>query len=197
MSPSLFSNSLFVFPLLIPIWSFHSSLLIDADCVLLFRPVFQCRSLGNSWGGWGFKALKDGLITCRHSVRGFNRLCQPCLGVQRGAGVPAWYPLLCSYWRFINFENKERKAEARGFDLAKGCQLLYILYHTKLLVWPRLSLWKGANRQMSHRFSLWSIDSRGQHLQPSKWSIILVEAFFIQVDSQWGFITSLKQTENV
>lgn len=100
LSPSLVSNSLFVFPLLIPIWSFHSSLLIDADCIFFFLCVFQCIRLGNSWGwGWGFKALKDGLITCRHAVRGFNRLCQPCLWVQRRADVPAWYPLLCSYWR--------------------------------------------------------------------------------------------------
>lgn len=36
LPPSLFSSSLFVYPLPIPISLFHSSLLIDADWVFLF-----------------------------------------------------------------------------------------------------------------------------------------------------------------
>lgn len=108
-------------------------------------------SCGWRSGRGGFKAPKDGLIICRHAVRDFNRHCQPCLWVQRGADFPAW----CPYWRYINFENKGRKAEAQGFDPTKICQLplFYMLHYTKACSLTKMKPLKMCQTDKCLRFS--------------------------------------------
>lgn len=118
--------------------------------------------LGSSFRG-GFKALKDGLIICRH---GFNRICLRFFWVQKGADVPAWYSRLRLYWKCIKLENKWRKAALILLKLATQ--------HFSFNV-QKFDLSCGQNFSLSFHRGLCSLKV--------KWTTLL-ETLFMQRDSQ-------------